>query len=205
MPQRDLVGIFLTLQGEFGARVHAVAPGQWGGPTPNAGWTVADLVAHLITEHLWVEPLMRGLDLDAAATAVDRARSLTGAGGVETAYVAAWDEAAARAAAAFAEPGALQRTVYLTRGDTAAGGYIRELIFDLTVHTWDLDRAIGYSGALPADVVQAVWEESHQFEDLSASGMFDHPVAVAPDAPVQDRLIAMTGRDPRWSDSVLDR
>ena len=193
------------MQREFGARVHAIGPDQWTGPTPNVAWTVADLVAHLITEHLWVAPLVRGLDVDAAAQEVDRTRSLGSDDGLGTSYVAAWDAAAAQSAEALCAPGALARPVSLSRGDTTVNGYIQELIFDLTVHTWDLDQAIGFHGALPADVVRIVWQESQKFGDLSASGMFDHPVTVAPDAPVLDQLIAMTGRDPRWSDSVLDR
>ncbi|WP_375499694.1 TIGR03086 family metal-binding protein [uncultured Jatrophihabitans sp.] len=205
MPEHDLVQIFLTLQREFGARVHAVTDDQWDGPTPNAAWSVADLVAHLITEHLWVEPLLNGLELDAAADAVDRARSFVREDGVGASYIQAWDQTAEQAATAVSVPGALERTVSLSRGDTPASGYLREMIFDITVHAWDLGRAIGYPGALPADVVQAVWQESRKFGDLSASGMFDHPVAVPPDAPALDRLIAMTGRDPRWSDSVYDR
>lgn len=200
----DLVEIFTVLQREFQLRVRAVEAEQWTDPTPNAAWHVADLVAHLITEHRWVEPLMRGLDIDAAATEVDRARSFAGHDGVGATYVQAWDDAALCAAAAFSEPRALERPVTLSRGQTTADGYIREMIFDLVVHAWDLGEAIGYRAPLPTDIVQIVWDESRQFGDLSASGMFDHPVAVPPDAPVLDRLIAMTGRDPRWSDSVTE-
>ncbi len=205
MPEHDLVQIFLTLQREFGARVHEVAAEQWDTPTPNSEWNVADLVAHLITEHLWASPLLRGLDLDAAAAEVDRSRSTGGDAGLAATYPRAWDDAAASSAAAFSAPGALERTISLSRGDTKASGYLREMIFDLAVHTWDLGQAIGCRGSLPGDVVYAVWGDSYQFGDLSASGMFDHPVAVPDDAPVLDRLIAMTGRNPRWSDSVFDR
>ena len=185
------------MQDEFGVRVHAVGPDRWTGPTPNAAWDVADLVAHLVTEHRWIDPLMRGLDLDAAAREIDSARAFAGDDGVGATYLQAWDEAASHAAAAFSVSDALERPVSLARGETTATSYIRELIFDLTVHAWDLGTAIGYPGKLPADVVRIVWDESHHFGDLSASGMFDRPVAVPVDAPVLDRLIAMTGRDPR--------
>jgi uncharacterized protein (TIGR03086 family) len=195
--EHDLVGIFLTMQDEFGARVGAVRPEQWSGDTPDTEWDVAALVAHLVTEHRWIDPLMRGLDLDAAALEIDSARSFAGDDGLGATYVQAWGEAASRAAAAFSAPGALDRSVSLARGETTATSYLRELIFDLTVHSWDLGTAIGYPGELPADVVQVVWEETRDVGDLSASGMYDRPVAVPVDAPVLDRLIAMTGRDPR--------
>ena len=188
--------MFLKLQLEFGARVHAVSPQQWGDPTPNSAWDVGELVAHLITEHRWIGPLMRGLTIDAAATEVDLGRSAVEEGAAGPSYAQAWDDVAAEAAASFTAPGALDLKVSLTRGETTAVSFIRELIFDLTVHSWDLGRSIGYVGDLPADIVQAVWEESHQFGDLSASDMYDRPVVVPADAPILHRLIAMTGRDP---------
>ena len=40
-------------------RVDAVAPDQWDDESL-PGWTVADLVAHLVTEQLWVPPLLAG-------------------------------------------------------------------------------------------------------------------------------------------------
>ena len=50
--------------------MHAVTPDQWQLGTPDAQWTVADLVGHLVDEHRWAAPLLVGLDMDAAGTAV---------------------------------------------------------------------------------------------------------------------------------------
>lgn len=177
-------------------RVHAVSYAQWSEPTPNSAWDVGELVAHLITEHRWVDPLLRGLSVDEAATEVDHDRSFLERGGSGATYVLAWDDVAVKAAAAFSAVDVLDRKVSLGRGETTAVSFTRELIFDLTVHSWDLGRAIGYPGELPADIVQFVWEEAHHFEDLSASDMYDRPVVVPADAPILHRLIAMTGRDP---------
>ncbi len=71
------------------------------------------------------------------------------------------------------------------------------MIFDLVVHGWDLDTAIGYSGEpLPDDVVEDVYELAKKFGDLSSSGFFDAPVEVPDDAPTLDKLIGLTGRSP---------
>ncbi len=44
----------------------------------------------------------------------------------------------------------------------------------------------------------AVWEDLQpQREMLGASGLFAPPVPMPDDAPLQDRLLALTGRDPR--------
>ena len=47
----DPLNVFLKAQREFGDRVHAVAEDQWARPTPDAEWSVADLVGHLVDEH----------------------------------------------------------------------------------------------------------------------------------------------------------
>ncbi|MEE2035508.1 TIGR03086 family protein, partial [Rhodococcus sp. CC-R104] len=66
------------------------------------------------------------------------------------------------------------------------------------VHTWDLARAVGADDRLDSALVEAVWAEIEPQRDmLAASGLFAAPVPISDDAPVQDRLIALTGRDPR--------
>ena len=60
----------MTAQAAFTERVHAVAPDQWQLGTPDAQWTVADLVGHLVDEHRWAAPLLAGLDMDAARAVV---------------------------------------------------------------------------------------------------------------------------------------
>src|SRR5664279_5509116 len=140
----DLLAIFLSAQREFGARVRAVADDQWAAPTPDTEWTVADLVEHLIDENRWAAPLLHGQDLESAAKVVDGFRSLPVDGGVGSNLAQEWDEAAIWSADAFTAPGALDRHVELSRGTTPVRRYLEEMIFDLTIHAWDLAQAIGY-------------------------------------------------------------
>ncbi len=192
----DYLDAFLIGQAAFTERVRAISDEQWALGTPNEQWNVAELVAHLITEHRWAPPLLHGLDLDAAAKVVDGARCLPVDGGVGANYAAAWEDAAIASADAFSADGALERKVQLGRGETFGWAYLKEMIFDMTVHAWDLCRAIGYAHDLPAELVDAVWEESRKYGSLAASGLFDGPVDVPEDAPTIHRLVAMTGRDP---------
>lgn len=197
----ELLSMFLAGQHEFGARVHAVAEDQWDAPTPDTAWTVADLVGHLVDEHRWAPPLLRGLDLDAAGKVVEGARSLPVDGGVGANLAELWDEAVAGSADAVTAAGALERNVELSRGTTPARTYLSEMTFDLTVHSWDLGQAIGYDELLPRELVEFVLARVGQMGDLSASGLFEEPVDVGDDASPQDRLVAATGRDPSWSRS----
>jgi uncharacterized protein (TIGR03086 family) len=192
-----LLDQYLRAQRAFGERVHAVSDDQWDAPTPDTEWTVTDLVRHLVEEQRWAAPLIHGHDLDAAGKIVEGSRSLPADGGVGGNVAEEWDEAATEAANAFSEDGALNRTVKLSRGDTPAGQYIREMTADLIIHGWDLQTAIGFDGpALPEDVVEAIYELAQQFGDMSSSGMFKAPVEVDDSASTLDKLIALTGRTP---------
>ncbi|HEX3337016.1 MAG TPA: TIGR03086 family metal-binding protein [Jatrophihabitans sp.] len=193
----DLLETYLAAQRVFGDRVHAVTEEQWRAGTPCEEWTVADLVGHLVEENLWAAPLLHGLDLDAAEKVVKGGRSLPVDGGVGANRAQEWDEAAAAAADAFSADGALDRDVALSRGSTPARDYITEMIFDLVVHAWDLGRAIDFPEPIPAELADRLYPEAKKFGDLSSTGLFHAPVDVAEDAPSLDKLVALTGRDPR--------
>lgn len=188
---------FLAAQRAFTDRVHAVTEERWQLSTPDADWTVADLVGHLIDEHRWAAPLLHGHDMESAARIVEGSRSLPVDGGVGANLAEEWNEAALGSAEAFSGDGALDRTVELSRGATPVRDYVGEMTFDLVVHGWDLGTAIGYREPLPGDVVEAVYAQAKDMGDLSSSGLFDSPVDVPEDAPTIDKLVALTGRDPR--------
>ncbi len=69
---------------------------------------------------------------------------------------------------------------------------------DVTIHAWDLARATGSDETLDEELVAAVWTIFEpQRDTLQASGLYASPVPVAEDAPLQSRLLALTGRDDR--------
>lgn len=173
----------------FGGLVHAVADDQWDRPTPCTDWTVRDLVNHVTGEQFWVPPLVTE-----GRTVADVGDGLAGdLLGDDPA--GAWDRGAAGAAAAFAAPGALERTVQLSYGPTRAMAYCTELIADVVVHAWDLARGIGADDRLPPDLVEFSIKEVMPYADgLAASGMYAEPLEVPPGADAQTRLLALLGR-----------
>ena len=190
--------VFVAAQREFGVRVDAVGDQQWDAPTPCAEWTVAELVRHLIAENRYAAPLVHGQDLEAARLVVEGARTFPVDGGVGANVAAEWGVAAVGAADAFADAGALDRTVQLVRGPAPAREYLAELTLDHVVHAWDLAQAIGYDAAFPEHLVSAVAPGADQAVGPYGT-MFDPPVPVPGDAPAIDKLVAGTGRDPNWS------
>src|SRR4051794_29634775 len=137
----ELLELFQRGQALFTDRVDAVAPDQWEDESL-PGWTVADLVAHLVMQMLWVAPLLAG-EPYAEGRFPDATTDLLG----DDPFTG-WESAADDALSAFAEDDALVRTVHLDRGPTPAIAYIQELTADLTVHAWDLARATGGDTAL---------------------------------------------------------
>jgi uncharacterized protein (TIGR03086 family) len=195
----DMPQIFLAAQRAFSERVHAVTQAQWSAPTPDADWSVAELVDHLVDQHRWFPPLMHGLDLAAAEEIAAGSRSLPVDGGVGANHAELWDEAATASVDAVRQPGAMDRSVELSRGTTPSQQYVLEMTMDLVIHAWDLGAAIGFDGAFPSDLVEFAYEQARSWGDISESGYFNAPVSVPDDAPTLDKLVALTGRDPNWT------
>jgi uncharacterized protein (TIGR03086 family) len=149
---------------------------------------VRALVNHLVVEQLWAPLLLDGATIDDVGDRFDGDQ-------LGDDPVAAWASAAAAAREAFAAPGALRRSVELSYGPRPAEGYCREMTLDLTVHAWDLARAITADERLDAELVRSVlaFIEPHVTQ-LAGTGLFAPPVAVSDDADAQTRLLALLGR-----------
>jgi uncharacterized protein (TIGR03086 family) len=175
----------------FGARVHAVRDDQWETGTPCTDWTVRDLVNHLVAEQLWVPPLVRDRAM------IEEVGDVFDGDMLGSRPADSWDTAARAARDAFTAPGALDRTVHLSYGDTPATNYCAQMVTDLVVHAWDLSRAIGADERLPEDLVNfAVREVTPYAAELEKSGLFAAPVDPPPGADVQTKLLCLLGRRP---------
>ncbi|MEV0225110.1 TIGR03086 family metal-binding protein [Streptomyces sp. NPDC050704] len=70
---------------------------------------------------------------------------------------------------------------------------------ELVVHGWDLARATGQSYAPDAAALRAAYEVlSPTADDPEGGGLFGPPVPVPPGAPLLDRVIGLSGRNPSW-------
>lgn len=182
------MGWFDAAMGEFDRRVRSVPSDHWGHATPCAAWDVRALVNHVVTEQLWAPLLLDGATIDDVGDRFEGDQL-----GADP--VAAWASAAAAARAAFGAPGALRRSVELSYGSRPAQGYCQEMTLDLTVHTWDLARAIGADERLDEALLREVLIFIEpQVEQLAGTRLFAPPVAVDADADAQTRLLALLGR-----------
>jgi uncharacterized protein (TIGR03086 family) len=183
----ELLELFQRAQNQFTDRVDAVEPGQWEAESL-PGWSVADLVAHLVSEQLWVPPLLAGEPV-AEGRFPDDTADLLG----DDPFTG-WETAADGALSAFAEDDALMRTVHLSRGPTPATEYIFEMTADLTVHAWDLARATDGDTELDGELVTAALVYAERLPEDGIPGIFEPPLDVSATADPQTRLLARFGR-----------
>jgi uncharacterized protein (TIGR03086 family) len=177
------------------ARVVAgVREDQLGNPTPNEGTPVAGLLDHLV-------------GLTTAFAMAARKERLTGrpraaADQLSTDWRERLPRQLADLAAAWRDPAAWD-------GETeVAGARLPATVMgvvaadEVLVHGWDLAVATGQSYGADPEVAAAVLHQVTMLtqpgmEDLR-NGQFGPVVPVPDDAPVLDRILGLTGRDPGW-------
>jgi hypothetical protein len=106
----------------------------------------------------------------------------------------AYSESAIGAARALVDP---DRVVHLSYGDFPAREYLKHTTSFRGFRAYDIARWIGVSTQLPPELVRGMWDELvPDMEEWRKLGVYGPAVAVPDDAPLQDRLIGLSGRDP---------
>jgi uncharacterized protein (TIGR03086 family) len=187
------VALLAQAQTQFEAVLAAVEPEQWPLMTPCEGWDVAELAWHLVRGEEMAVKLLDGLTADEALAMVHDQPP------ADVNLLDAFLAAASASRGAFADPGALERTVHHPVGDVPGAMLLSFRIGDLTLHSWDLARTIGAEEGLPSPLVESVWDNLEPLKDVIGSiGLFgDGPSGtVGEDAELQLRLLDLTGRRP---------
>lgn len=186
----------LTPATEMVTRVVAdVGDDHLGDPTPSGGTTVADLLDHL-----------DGLCLAfTAAAAKDLAAGSQAPSADGSRLGPDWrvriSGRLAQLASAWQDETAWEGMTRVGGVDLPAEAAGRVAINEVVVHGWDLAAATGHDYAGETELVQAAYAfaQSAVAQNPDGSeGLFGPPVAVPESAPLLDRLIGLTGRDPAW-------
>ena len=176
----------------FADRLAAVGDDQWDLPTPCEGWTVRDLVHHVVGGNAMAVVLLGGASTEEAIavfTGTELADDVT----------AQFAAGAAEQTAAFSVDGATARTLHHPMGDIPGEMVLGFRIGDLTLHSWDLARATGGDEVLPDALVEATWASLSPMADMIGSvGVFGEGPSgnASAEAPLQDRLLDLAGRRP---------
>lgn len=173
---------------EFERRLWLVRPGDWARPTPCEAWDVRALVNHVVGANRRYTMLLHG----ASAVEVDATRSTDHLGDDA---IAAFRATAAKLTAAFGHEGVLTRTTHHPAGDRT-GAELRDMrVLDVTVHAWDLARAIDADERLEPGLVSFVLACAPGLTAGSRPGSFTTPADELPaGAPTQARLLHLVGR-----------
>jgi uncharacterized protein (TIGR03086 family) len=178
---------YLVVADAFTERVHGVT--AWGAPTPCDGWVASDVVRHLVE---WVPGFV------AAFAGLDSSPVRS----VDDDPAGAWSDLDAQLRGWLADPTVADSVVEGPMGAMPVADLIdRFVTTDVWIHTWDLARSAGLDDLLvEQESMEAVLAGMEPMDAaLRSSGHYGPRVAVAPDASVQDRLLAFMGRDPNWS------
>ncbi|MFJ6792521.1 TIGR03086 family metal-binding protein [Streptomyces angustmyceticus] len=166
--------------------VAAVRPEDLDLPTPCAGWTVRQLLDHMVWENLMADSIAEGTPRD------DLAADHLGAD-----HRAAFEDSARTALAAFTGSGMLHRTF----GPYEAPGamLVQQVVVELLAHGWDLARATGAPTGLAPGVAEETLAAARRIYGAAPrteGGSFAPERPVPPGASATDRLAAFLGRDP---------
>jgi uncharacterized protein (TIGR03086 family) len=169
------------------AVIDATSRDQYASPTPCHGWTVHDLLAHLIAGNVKYVEIGRGKEWARGAPDVvlddDPGAMYRRTGDV---MLEAWEQ-----------PGVLDRDTALPVGRGRAELALYLHLGETLVHGWDLARATGQLGPWDSEVVEACLAQFKSWlpAQRPAGSPFSDAGAVSPDAAPIDRLAAYLGRD----------
>jgi uncharacterized protein (TIGR03086 family) len=178
----------------FEAKIANVAPDGWAAPSPCDEWTARDVVGHIVDMH---GVMLRPLD-----------RTLSPAPSIDDDPLGTFRAARADVEALLDDP-----VLAATECDTPMGrmtleqhidGVVSE---DMVLHGWDLARATGQDDTIDPAEIDRLWPgvqnipAEMRIPEAFGPGIvvFGPEVEVPADAPLQDRVLGLLGRDPQWS------
>ena len=192
-----LLPIYRSAVRQFDSRVRAVRPEQWTVSTPDDDWDVRRLVQHVIVGQSVVPDIIDG-----------RPANFTAAGSLDltgSELVDAWAAASTAAVEALSQVEYRDQLVQLPDGPASVEELGWRLATDLTVHAWDLARAVDAPDEFPNDLLAHVLEHARE-----SAGSWFRPNRYAPAIPVPGctddltELLALTGRNRWWRRSAAN-
>lgn len=175
---------------QFDSRVRAVRPEQWSSSTPDTDWDVQHLVRHVIAGQANVPALLAGrepnrLEMDAQTPGPE--------------LVGYWADACAGSVAALTALSSLDTPVQLPGGPASAEQLGWRLAIDLTVHAWDLARAINAADEFPNDLLAAILDHAkNSADEWFPAERYASPIPVPGCTDDLTELLALTGRNRWW-------
>lgn len=184
------IGVVAALDDAYAQAEQMLAdltPDQLGDASRCSGWDVRTTLNHLLgTMQMF--------------TLVNRGASVGEDGGdlVGTDPLAALRQGAAASLATWREPAGFEGERSFPFGTFPADAAAIMNLSEVVLHTWDVATAVGRGAHIDASAAQMLLDfyGGIPLDGYRAHGAFGPEVAIAPDAPVADRFLALVGREP---------
>jgi uncharacterized protein (TIGR03086 family) len=176
------IAIYQRVVDRFTELVDSIDAGQWSAATPCEGWTVRDLLEHVVVRDIRIASSVGGPDPVELPADVD--------------LVQAWHERVSWWAAGLADPTRRDRQFATAMGEmTFEQATARFMTGELTVHAWDLAKGLGIDERLDPEAVDVAFASMRGAADmLRRPGIMGPEVPVGDDSDQQEKFLAFTGR-----------
>lgn len=160
---------------------------------PSRSYTLREIINYHAYDDAWVPDMLAGRTM--ADVGEDTFKGDLLGDDPKGSFASIVNKACDAAAALGADD--LDRTVHCSFGDYPAREYLWQITAFRALRAHDIADVIGVDSTLPDDLVQGVWDQLVPVADeWRTYGVFGPKVDVPDDAPLQDRLIGLTGRQP---------
>lgn len=178
--------------------VHQIRDDQWSMQMPPdfasnfpGPVTLRDVIGYHAYDDAWVPDMLAGRSMSEVGEEGFNGDLL---GDDPKGSFSALVDAACAAAEALDDP---DRVVHCSYGDFPAREYLCHISSFRGLRAHDIAQVLGADTKLPDDLVQGLWQELvPREEEWRRYGIFPDRVEVPADAPLQDRLLGATGRQP---------
>ena len=186
----DADDLFARASAWAATKLDGVRAEQLDDPTVLPGWSVRDLLNHMVGQNVFFAKVARGLPADAPGTMPSGDLFGKDPG-------ATYREATAEAQEAFSHQEALERTLVVPAGTMTGAQFWAVIFTEALIHGWDLARSTGQDATFDAGIAAAAYEVlSPVAEGQRELGFYGPEVPVPEGAPIQDRLLGLVGRSP---------
>jgi uncharacterized protein (TIGR03086 family) len=171
----------------------ALRPEQFTYSTPCAAYTVGDLIDHVDhAARLFIAIAHKGTS-ELPGNDADPVHVESNWFDVVSAHVETLGQS-------WSEPEAWAGSIELPGPDLSNAVWGNIALTEMVVHGWDIARATKQPFDLPQDTLQACLDHVAAFvPNAPIPALWGSPPEVAPEAPMIDRIVGITGRTPSWA------
>jgi uncharacterized protein (TIGR03086 family) len=188
----ERLGLHVEAMGLLDEVVQHVSDDDLERPTPCAGWTVADLLAHEVGQHLGFAAAVR--DGDAPESAYEPVPFTP-----ET-----WRDSVEALLSAFAgaDPHTSVTVSELVPVPLPMPVVVNAQLLDLLAHTWDLAKGLGHDFTPPDHLAADLLQMAQAIPDRAYGEGHAFSERLAPEGSDWEQALLLLGRDPKWAPGV---